>query len=133
MSDHDHDNETGPRSFIHFLGALGDGLIARDLSENLHDVERKLHDIALATGANAKGEITIKLSFKTDKAGVCTVTPDVKMKLPMKPTTSGIMWHDPKTGHLTASNPRQLTLGKLREVPRARFVDDDDEGTGSHH
>lgn len=128
-------NDTAPRSFVRFLADLGDGHTARDLSEDLHEMEKKLHDLAIATGAKAKGELKLSLKFSTDALGVCTVTPEVKLTLPKKPTTAGIMWHNPKTGHLSASNPRQLELGKLREVPRARFVesDDDDESSGSRH
>lgn len=128
-------DEEAPRSFVKFLADLGDGYTARDLSEDLRDMERKLHDLALATGATAKGELSLKLKFKTEKNGVCTVTPEVKLTMPKKPTTGGIMWHDPKTGHLSATNPRQLELGKLREIPggRARFTKDDDDDTGAAH
>lgn len=124
-------DQEGARSFVKFLADLGDGYAARDLSEDLRDMERKLHDLAIETGGSVKGEIVLKLKFKTDKTGVCTVNLESKVTLPKKPTTGGIMWHDPKTGHLSASNPKQLELGKLREVPRAprtQATDDSENG-----
>jgi hypothetical protein len=123
-------DDPGARSFTKFLADLGDGYTARGLSEDLRTMEVGLNNQAIQTGATAKGELVIKLKFKTEANGVCTVTPDVKMTLPKKPTMGGVMWHDPKTGHLSASNPKQLELGKLREVPRVPGKRDD-EGSGN--
>lgn len=125
-------DEHGPRSFLRFLADLGDGHTARDLSVDLRKMERDLHDQALAQGVNVKGELVLKLRFTTDKTGVCTVKAESKVTLPKQPTTGGVMWHDPKTGHLTASNPKQLEFGKLRTVVGGARVDEDDEGTGTH-
>lgn len=127
-------DEDAPRSFVKFLHDLGDGYAARDLSEDLRDMERKLHDLAIETGQTCKGELVLKLKFKTEKNGVCTVNVESKLTLPKKPTTGGIMWHDPKTGHLSAANPKQMELGKLREVAgRPKRREEDDDGTGSTH
>lgn len=127
-------DEEGPRSFIRFLADLGDGMTARDLAVDLRKMERDLHDQAIAQGVTVKGELVLKLKFSTEKNGVCTVKVESKLTLPKMPTSSGIMWHDPKTGHLSASNPKQLELGKLREVvggKRAASDEDDDSGFGS--
>lgn len=130
----DQRDSDAPRSFAKFLADLGDGYASRDLSEDLREMERKLHDLAIETGQTVKGELVLKMRFKTDKTGVCNVGIESKLTLPKKPTTGGVMWHDPKTGHLSASNPRQMELGKLREVPRARkHEDDDDTGNGNKH
>lgn len=127
----DKKDEHGARSFLNFVSELGDGLTNRGLSEDLRKMEISLNDLSLETGTVAKGELVLKLKFKTEPNGVCHVTPEVKLTLPKKPTYGGVMWHDPKTGHLTAKNPKQMELGNLREVPRIPGKRNDDEGTGN--
>lgn len=120
------------RDFVTLIATLGDGYTARDLSDDLHEMERKLHKLALDTGQKAKGEIKLSLKFETDKTGVCTVQVTNKMTLPKKPTTGGIMFHDLKTDRLSATNPKQMELGTIREVPRGRRGDEDDDDTSTH-
>lgn len=130
MSEKRDQDSDAPRSAVKFIADLGDGYFARDLSEDLREMERKLHNLAIETGQTVKGEIVLKLKFKTEKNGVCTVNAESKLTLPKKPTTGGVMWHDPKTGHLQASNPKQMEFGKLREVPRVPGKRDDEEEFG---
>lgn len=130
MGTNEKTDEHGPRSFVRFLADLGDGMTARDLAIDLRKMERDLHDQAIAQGVTVKGEIVLKLKFTTEKNGVCTVKAETKLTLPKQPTSGGVMWHDPKTGHLTASNPKQLELGKLREVVGTKRASDEDDDSG---
>lgn len=129
------DEQHGARSFVHFLADLADGHANRELSADLRKLSVELNDLALSLGATVKGELSVKLIFKAEKTGVVTVTCESNLKLPKRPTPGGVMWLT-TDGHLTAANPKQLSLGALREIPGGRapirdvFADNDEEDDG---
>lgn len=122
----------GAELFVKWIRELGDGVTARDLGDDLFKLLRELNDQALDQGVAVKGEIGIKLKFKADKSGVVTVNVESKVTQPKKPTSGGVGWLTPK-GEWSATNPKQLELGKLREVvgPTHARDEGDDSGFGS--
>lgn len=124
-----------PRSFVKFVDDLSDGLFAREAGEELFALGDALYSLALDTGTTTKGEIKVTFKIEVQKSGAATITPVIDVKRPKKPKLAGVMFMT-KGGNFSATNPRQLELGKgvLREVPaRARdeHEREDDAGTGS--
>lgn len=88
----------------------------------IHDAAKDLNELVRAVKATGKaGSLTIKLTVEPDKTDdtVCTIQPDVTLKLPKKARAKGIFYIDDKTGDLTREDPRQLELLKEREAERA--------------
>lgn len=87
----------------------------------IHDAAKDLNELVRAVKATGKaGSLTIKLTVEPDKADdtVCTIQPDVTLKLPKKARAKGIFYIDDK-GDLTREDPRQLELLKERAAERA--------------
>ena len=118
-----------PRSFVKFVDDLSDGLFAREAGEELFALGDALYSLAVQHGTKTKGEIKITFKIDCEKSGAATITPSIDVKLPKKPKLAGVMFMT-KGGNFSATNPRQLELGKgvLREVPaRARLASDDED------
>ena len=123
----------GAELFLKWIREMGDGVTARDLGEDLFKLHRELNDQALDQGVTVKGELAIKFIFKAEKSGLVTIKVESKVTQPKKPTTGGLGWLTPE-GDFTTRNPKQLEMGTIREVTRAKPAardEDDDSGFGS--
>lgn len=121
------DKDTGARSFIHFLRSIDQGCFEQELSEELHEMGKRLAEVT-DTGVDAKGELVIKLSFKaqSDRAGTVTVIHDVKAKHPkLKRSAGGTFWIG-KGANFETKHPTQqeLPLRVVVDAPSARDIDD---------
>lgn len=112
-------DDEGPRSFTHFLEHLGGGDARRELSEELHELGKRLAHETAARDRNATGEITLKIKLKADKSGLVSTTYEIKRKDPSRTATPGVVWLT-RGGNLSPENPRQSDLPGLREVPAGR-------------
>lgn len=84
----------------------------------IHDAAKDLNELVRAVKATGKsGTLTIKLTVEPDKADdtVCTIQPDVTLKLPKKARAKAIFYIDDKTGDLTREDPRQTQMKLERE------------------
>lgn len=115
MGDTKGEGLRGAELFLKWIREMGDGVTARDLGDDLFKLFRELNEQAIDQGANVKGELAIKFKFTAEKTGVVTIKVESKVTQPKKPTQGGIGWLTPK-GEFTTTNPKQLELGKLREV-----------------
>lgn len=109
--------DEGARSFAHFVLAIDQGALNAELSDELRELAKKLHETTYATGNKAKGEIVLKLSFvaDTDRANTVHIAHDVKVKLPkVKRSSGGTFWLT-KGNNFATEQPRQQKL-PLREV-----------------
>lgn len=113
------EDEEGPRSFIHFLDELGGGDAARELSEELHELGRKMLAETLTRERKCTGELTLKIKLKAEKNGLVGTTYEIKRKDPSRSTTPGVAWLT-ASGNLSSENPRQADLPGLRELPGGR-------------
>lgn len=109
--------EEGPRSFLHFLTELGGGDAGRELSEELHELGRRLLHESTAREAKVTGELTLKIKLKAERNGLVATFYEIKRKDPSRSTTPGVAWLT-AGGNLSSENPRQADLPGLREVPR---------------
>lgn len=99
-----------PRPFSETLNALRYGKCAEDLAEALSAVVTACGD------RGGKGELTLKLSIKSGKAGQMEIFDDIKMKLPAAERGSTLLFATPE-GNLQRNDPRQRELEGLRTVP----------------
>lgn len=111
--------EEGPRSFLNFLAELGQGDAQRELSDELHELGKRLANESLARDAKVSGELTLKIKFKAEKNGLVSTGYEIKRKDPSRSTTPGVAWLTPG-GNFTSENPRQAELPGLREIPGGR-------------
>lgn len=108
--------EEGPRAFARTLELIADGTCHVELSEEQHDLLKKLHSHAMHTQGVAQGEITLKIKYRVEATGVVGLKYDVKVKEPTKLRPNAVMWITPG-GNLTPQNPKQPELFP-REVPK---------------
>lgn len=113
----DQDEDTGPRSFGHFVMRLNDGDFLRDASEAQHELNKALQDASLGMSTKVKGSLTIKLSYSCDAKGNMGIDHDITVKKPKVKRPTAQAWMDPKSANVLFEPPRQLKL-KLREVGR---------------
>lgn len=106
--------DEGPRSFTRFFENVAEGCANVDAAVELQQLVGKLKEHAVATRDVAKGELTIKLSFKCDDTGVVGVGYDIKTKEPPKRRRASVFWTT-AGNNLTVDNPRQQEL-PLRAV-----------------
>lgn len=101
-------------NFLEFLQTFRRG----DL---LHDGDQKLTELMEAireTGGN--GSMTLKLSFKTNKAGQLEVQPDLTVKKPARPLGMGVYFVT-DDARLTRRDPNQMDIED--EIERRRGLD----------
>lgn len=116
------DDAEGTRGFSFIIGQLGDGDLADEIARKQRKLIENLTGHAYHYKANAKGRLTVELSFSVDDAGVVEVRGTVKTKEPPPKACKATLWAT-KGGNLTAANPKQGKLN-LREVPAAPPVRD---------
>lgn len=101
-------------NFLEFLQTFRRG-------ELLHEGDAKLTELMEAirdTGGN--GSITVKVSFKTNKAGQVEATPDLTIKKPARALGTGIYFAT-EDGRLSRRDPNQLDIED--EIERRRNID----------
>lgn len=102
------------RSFAILLGELEDGLLLKDLTEEIKNVTMELEQVSLRKGGQAvKGSLTLKLSIVA-KEGTIEIVPDLATKTPTMARRRSIFWRG-KDGVLVRSDPNQPDL-PLRDV-----------------
>ncbi len=107
--------EEGPRNAAVLITQIDEGRLHAELSESIHDTVKRLYDHAVQHGGkDAKGTVTMSLSFAVSDRGFVGVCAEVATKLPKAPPSTSHFWITPG-GNLTLDNPRQQKL-PLREV-----------------
>lgn len=107
--------EEGPRSLLTFLGRLSDGEVEAEGSYQLHELCKRLQEIAQLSHAKAKGKFKLAVNLIADVNGTVGVTYNIETTAPKRPTTPAVFWMT-KGGNLSATDTRQLQL-RPREVP----------------
>lgn len=97
-------------TFSQFLGAVEDGELHQEMTQQLRDVIAELHQ----HGGKPKAALTLSLEFQLD-GGVIEVKADTKVKLPKGGRAKSIFWATPDN-NLTRRNPRQAELPGIRDV-----------------
>lgn len=110
--------DEGTRSFAVLLQAVDEGALHAELGEAVQHVTKELSKIVDLGAKNAKGTLTLKLSFDARANGTITLTGDVTTKTP-KPVRGGSVFWATKGNNLSPENPRQQKL-PLREVPASQ-------------
>jgi hypothetical protein len=111
--------EEGPRSALHFIEQLGGGDAARELSDELFELGKRLLHETTTRDRSVTGELTLKIKLTAEKNGLVNTRYEIKRKDPSKSTTPGVAWLTPG-GNLADKNPKQAELPGLREVPGGR-------------
>jgi hypothetical protein len=92
------------------------------MSMELQTLLKNLAEHAAFTRSDAKGSLTLKLSFSVESNGITNIGYDIGVKTPKRKTGKTTMWLT-RGGNLSVSNPRQQSL-PLRDVAQPRnFVD----------
>lgn len=112
--------DEGARSFSVLLQNIGEGTFHAELSETLHELNKKLAAHAY-DNAKAKGSLTISLAIEVDREGLVTIVPDVKTKAPTPLRKKGRYWLT-AGNNLSPENPKQQKL-PLSEVPAPKTRD----------
>lgn len=107
----------GPRSLSRLLATLSDGELEAEGSYELHELTKRLQELALTMHAKAKGKLKLVLSFIADDNGVVNINYTIDVVAPKKRTTSAVYWLTPG-GNLSSTNTKQASLQfGPREVP----------------
>ncbi len=113
----------GARSFSLFIQQIDEGSLHQSLSAETHALMRELREHARQFARDAKGSLTLTISFEVDPKGVADVEADVRVKKPKTPSVSSQFFLTP-SGNLTLENPRQQKLGLgIVPPPERRDVD----------
>jgi hypothetical protein len=104
----------GPASvkpFAQFVQEMNNGAVHDDLSRQLQEI------VAAAMDTGRKGTLTLRLTASPQKDELTMlVTADVVAKLPKHAAKPALFFPD-EDGNLLRSDPRQLDMSALREVP----------------
>ena len=87
-------------SIISILQGFRKGVLVQELSEKTKEVVKGVRETGKA------GEITLKLTFKSDGDGQHTLVPKITTKVPQAETPPAIFFSDDE-GDLFRSDPRQ--------------------------
>lgn len=101
-------------NFLEFIQTFRRGELLRNCDAQLSDI------ITAMDGTGGDGELTIKLPFKTNKAGQIECTPKVSAKVPQKPLGTGIYFSNDE-GRLTRRDPNQMDIED--EIERRKAFD----------
>lgn len=104
------------KPFTTILAQLEGGALHEDLSDMVRDLSAKMSEYA-ANNGEAKGALTLTLSFKLDRGGVMDVVADAAVKAPKFKREKSLFWLTPGN-NLSPENPRQTSL-PLRSVSPA--------------
>lgn len=110
----------GPRSFSVFMRTLSDGEAESQASYELHELGKRLQEIASLTRNKAKGKLKVTITLVAEVNNTVAVFYDINVVQPKRPTTPALFWMT-KGGNLSATDTRQLEL-RPREVPSRREV-----------
>lgn len=101
-------------NFLEFLQTFRRGELLAEGDQKLTELVEAL---ALHQGS---GSLTVKISFKVNKAGQIEATPDVTVKKPTRPLGAGIYFAS-DTNQLTRRDPNQMDIED--EIERRRDRD----------
>lgn len=90
------------------LDSLERGKFSQEMSEALRNMVAEIEGAAAENGGKAKGDITIKLSFKLDK-GIYELAGDFKATTPRKRRSVTHAWGTPDN-YLSPQNPNQIDM-----------------------
>lgn len=105
----------------HDLKTIDQILALPDSGDFLIEVHQKHEALITALGnfteennKASSGSITIKLSYKLDRAGMFQVAAKCETKEPEKPTATAVAWQG-SDGRITPANPAQMKM-EIRDV-----------------
>lgn len=101
-------------NFAEFLQSFRRGELLHQGDQRLTELMESIRD----TGGN--GSLTLKLSFKVNKAGQIEITPDMTIKKPARALGTGIYFAT-EDGRLTRRDPNQIDIED--EIERRRSLD----------
>jgi hypothetical protein len=101
-------------NFAEFLQSFRRGELLHQGDQRLTELMEAIRD----TGGN--GSLTLKLSFKVNKAGQIEITPDMTIKKPARALGTGIYFAT-DDGRLTRRDPNQMDIED--EIERRRTHD----------
>lgn len=101
-------------TFSQLLGALNDGELHQDMSEDMREMVAKLHDHAREHGGKPSATMTLTVEMKLD-GGLIMVKAEAKTKLPKSERARSVFWATPEN-NLSRRNPRQPDLPGIRDV-----------------
>ncbi|QEX18528.1 hypothetical protein FRZ44_38350 [Hypericibacter terrae] len=101
-------NDQIVRSFNAFVGSLEDGKFHAELTQQLEEAVRELHDAAIERGGKAKAKIALTIDLKLD-GGIVETAAEYKVTLPKAERGRTIFWETPE-GHLSRANPKQTDM-----------------------
>ena len=87
----------------------------------IDESSRLMHTLMTAvreTGSKGRLVLTFEVACDKNDEMALTIDCDVKATLPKKPRRKAIVFHDPKRGVFTKTDPRQLELLAEREAER---------------
>jgi hypothetical protein len=105
----------GQRAFLQFLEKLGYGQAVADLSRELEEQLRDLHEKWTDRGDEMKASLTVQFIFEIDQHGAVASSYKVARKDAPRHRPGAIFFMNHK-GALTTQNPRQPELPGIRDV-----------------
>jgi hypothetical protein len=110
------------RSFIGFLARLEDGVLQKDLTEQLRGLVAAMHQQHRDAGGKPTARLTLALNFRLD-GGIIEVQA-VVTPVPPKPVRARSIFYRASDDLLSPNNPKQLDLGiAARDVTSATTAD----------
>ena len=106
--------DEAPKSFSRFIALLSDGEAESEASYQLHELGKRLQELASMTHGKAKGKLKFHVSLVADPSGAVGISYNVETVAPKRPTTPAVFWLT-KGGNLSPTDTRQLEL-KPRQV-----------------
>jgi hypothetical protein len=95
-----------------------------ELSVAQQKLLKEIREVAGRSGSDAKGSLTLKLTYAGEPNGTMDVRYDITVKGPKKKLGRTVMFLTPGA-NLTTENPRQLGLGlPVRDVSMPRNYQD---------
>lgn len=111
-------NDKAAKSFALFLQTLEDGQLNDELSQDLQDLSKEMHDHSLNYGSKAKGKINLSIEFVYEK-GVFDIRSTIKTTKPVAPRIRSIAWSD-ANHNLVPNNPKQNDM--FRDVNTMKTI-----------
>jgi hypothetical protein len=109
------ETKEGPRGFAVLIQQIDEGCLHAEMSEAIQQACGDLQLLAEHMEKDAKGTVSLTLSFEVSRVGTVRVRGEVKAKTPKMRPAQSVFWLT-KGNNLSPENPRQQKL-PLREVP----------------
>ena len=112
------------RGLDQMFAMLDDGNYLPEILDRRDTLLRELKDFSAAFGTKAKGRLTLKIDFTTDKYGQVEMTATDEIKVPKQPPSKANLWIT-DDGKMSPSNPNQRRMG-IRDIGGKREFHTDD-------